>query len=87
MDKKYECCQSCGLPWDKDPNGGGTNNDNSLSVLYCSYCFKEGKFVQPNWTVEDMCNYAVEVLKRKGIPEMLGKMLTQGIPKLKRWNP
>jgi hypothetical protein len=80
-----KCCQSCGLPWDKDPNGGGTNEDGSKSEDYCSYCFEKGRFVQPDWKVTDMQAYAVKILAKKGVPEFLGKMLTKGIPDLKRW--
>jgi hypothetical protein len=79
-------CQSCGLPWDKDPEGGGSNLDGSKNEDYCSYCFKNGDFVQPNWVAADMQSYVVQVLAKKGIPEMIGKMLTKEIPKLKRWN-
>lgn len=79
-------CQSCGIPWDKDPKGGGTNADSSSNQTYCSFCYVDGAFVQPNWTANDMRAYAIKVLAKKGIPEMLGKILTQGIPKLARWN-
>ncbi len=82
---KYNCCQSCGMPWDKDPERGGTNADGTKSEKYCSYCYKEGAFVQPDWKLEDMQAYAIKVLARKGIPEMLGKMLTKGIADLERW--
>ncbi len=85
MFSSSKCCESCGLPWDKDPNGGGTNTDGTKSELYCSYCFVDGAFVQPDWAVVDMQNYVLSVLNKKGIPEMIGKMLTKGIPKLKRW--
>jgi hypothetical protein len=44
-----------------------------------------GAFVQPDWTAKDMQEYAIKVLAKKGVPEMLGKMLTQGISKLERW--
>lgn len=85
MSNSKMSCQSCGIPFDKDPNGGGTNADGSKSGTYCSYCYKDGVFVQPNWTAEDMQQYVVQVLKKKGVPEFLGKMLVKEIPKLQRW--
>lgn len=85
MSKEVKSCQSCGLPFDKDPQGGGTNEDGSKSELYCSYCYKEGAFVQPNWTAAEMQAYVIQVLQKKGVPEFLGKMLTKGIPQLQRW--
>lgn len=80
-----KCCQSCGLPWDKDPNGGGTNADQTLSDTFCSYCYQKGQFVQPSWTVAEMQAYVMKVLAKKGVPEFLGKMLTKGISELERW--
>ena len=38
-------CQSCGMPLSKDPKNGGTNKDGSKSDKYCSYCYKDGKFM------------------------------------------
>lgn len=81
-----KCCQSCGLPWDKDPKGGGSNADGSQSDTYCSYCYVDGQFVQPNWSAKDMQDYVIQVLGKRGVPEFLGKMLTKEIPKLKRWS-
>ena len=78
-------CQSCGLPMDKDPQGGGTNADGSKSSVYCSYCYRDGAFVQPEWTLADMQQYALGALKKQGIPEFLGKMLVKEIAKLERW--
>jgi hypothetical protein len=86
MFSSNKSCQSCGLPWDKDPNGGGSNADGSLSEVYCSYCWQNGVFVQPDWTAKDMQEYALKILSRKGVPEFLGKMLVKDIPKLQRWS-
>lgn len=85
MAKEHNSCQSCGIPFDKDPNGGGTNADGSKSTMYCSYCYKDGKFVQPDWTAADMQAYAAKKLEQYGIPGFMAKLLTKGIPKLERW--
>jgi hypothetical protein len=84
-EKKYKCCQSCGLPWDKDPQGSGTNADGSKSDMYCSYCYKQGQFVNPNLTADEMQAYASKKLQQYGIPVFLANMLTKGIPGLERW--
>lgn len=86
MFSSNKSCQSCGLPWDKDPKGGGSNADGSLSETYCSYCWQDGAFVQAGWTAQDMQEYVLKVLGRKGVPEFLGKMLVKDIPKLQRWS-
>lgn len=37
-------CESCGMPMENDPQGGGTNADGTKSDKYCSYCWADGKF-------------------------------------------
>ena len=83
--KKYSSCQSCGIPFDKDPQHGGTNADGSKSNMYCSYCYKDGSFVNPDLTADDMQAYATKKLQQYGIPAMLANLLTKGIPTLERW--
>jgi hypothetical protein len=51
--KTMEMCQSCGMPMNKDPNGGGTNADGSKNNKYCSYCFQNGEFDGRETTVEE----------------------------------
>lgn len=36
-------CQSCGMSIEQDKDKG-TNADNSLSMEYCAYCYKDGDF-------------------------------------------
>lgn len=83
-EKTYKSCQSCGIPMDKSA-GPGTEADGSLSPMYCSYCYKNGAFVQPGWTAADMQAYASKKLQQYGLPAFLCDMLTKGIPKLERW--
>ncbi|XZF14996.1 zinc ribbon domain-containing protein [Chitinophagaceae bacterium MMS25-I14] len=85
MGKENSSCQSCGIPFDKDPNRGGTNADGSKSDKYCSYCYQNGAFVQPDWTAEQMRAYASKKLQQYGLPAFLADMMTKGIPKLERW--
>ena len=42
--KNYKNCQSCGMPMSKDPEKGGTEKEGSKSLMYCSYCYTNGKF-------------------------------------------
>ncbi|WP_281404998.1 zinc ribbon domain-containing protein [Nitratireductor sp. XY-223] len=81
-------CQSCGMPLSKDEMGGGTNADGSISSQYCSYCFKDGKFLQPDFTAADMQVFCLEQLAKRGMPRFMAWIFTRGIPKLGRWqNP
>jgi hypothetical protein len=81
----YKNCQSCGMPLKKDPMGSGTNSDGSKSNMYCSYCFENGEFKQPDWTVVQMQAFAKEKMKEMGFPGIVAGLFTMGIPKLERW--
>ena len=83
--KKYKNCQSCAMPLKKDPNGGGTNADGSISTMYCSYCYEKGKFLQPDITAGEMQAFVKNKMKEMGFPGFLAGFFTKGIPKLERW--
>lgn len=85
MEKTYPKCQSCGMPLKRDPNGGGTNADGSISHMFCSHCYQNGKFTMPDLTVEQMQDRVKEKLKEVGFPGFLAGFFTKGIPKLVRW--
>ena len=85
MEKSFKNCQSCGMPLNKDPQGGGTNIDGTLSKMYCSRCFENGKFKQPDWTVNQMQDFVKGKMKEMGFPGFLAGFFTKGIPKLERW--
>jgi hypothetical protein len=83
--KKYKNCQSCGMPMSKDPENGGTNADETKSAMYCSYCYQEGAFTQPDFTAADMKVFCKAKMKEMGFPGFVAGFFTMGIPKLKRW--
>lgn len=78
-------CQSCGIPMDK--TDAGTNSDGSQSELYCAFCFKNGEYTEPDKTLEQAKEFAINTLTQKmGMPEFQAKMIASSfIPKLKRW--
>lgn len=83
--KSFKNCQSCGMPISKDPEKGGSNSDGTKSVMYCSYCYQEGAFTQPDFTVSEMKKFCKEKMKEMGFPGFLASLFTMGIPKLERW--
>jgi Putative zinc ribbon domain len=85
MDKAYKDCQSCGMPLKKDEKGGGTNADGSKSNMYCSRCYEDGKFSNPEMTVEQMQTLVKGKMKEMGFPGFLSGFFIKGIPKLERW--
>jgi hypothetical protein len=86
MEKEYKVCQSCGMPFRNDPKGGGTNADGSKSKMYCSNCYENGKFNQPDWNAQQMQEFVKGKLKELGgIHKLFAGFFSKGIPKLERW--
>lgn len=82
----FRNCQSCGMPFSKDPKGGGSNADGSKSLKYCSHCIVDGIFTRPEIdTAEKMQIFVKEKLKEIGFPSFIARIFTLGIPKLERW--
>ena len=73
------------MPMSKDPEKGGTNADKSKSTMYCSYCYQEGAFTQPDFTVDEMKQFCKQKMKEMGFPGFLAGFFTMGIPRLERW--
>ena len=82
----FKNCQSCGMPFSKDPESGGTNTDGSKSSMYCSFCLISGEFQHPEInSAEKMQAFVKEKLKSMGFPGFIAGLFTKGIPKLERW--
>lgn len=81
-------CQSCAMPMEK-PELFGTNADGSKSADYCSYCFLNGKFTQPDITMQQMIDQCVKhMAEQKIMPEKQAReLMTKYLPALKRWKP
>ncbi len=70
-------CQSCGMPL----MGDASRHE------YCEFCFKDGAFTEPEFTLEDMINKSVHYMSTNlGYTEENARKLSGGIiPHLKRW--
>jgi hypothetical protein len=82
---KGPICQSCGMPLSKDEQGGGTNTDGSKSLEYCSRCYANGQFTNPDMTASQMQELVKGKLKEMGFPGFMAGFFTKNIPQLKRW--
>lgn len=78
-------CQSCGMPLAKDPGGGGTEQDGSKSETYCSLCYKDGKFVGEDCTVQEMQDIVERAMKMQGFHWPMRKLARWQIPHLACW--
>ncbi|MBI3450111.1 MAG: zinc ribbon domain-containing protein [Acidobacteria bacterium] len=87
MEATYKSCQSCGMPFSRDPLGGGTNVDGSTSRVYCSHCFAQGRFTQPDLGVSEMQTLVRGKMRDMGFPGFVAGLFTRKIPRLHRWKP
>lgn len=78
-------CQSCGMPFSKDPEGGGSETDGGRSVTYCSICYADGAFRHPDVTAKEFQAHCVDAMAANGMPRIMAWLLTRGIPRLERW--
>ena len=77
-------CQSCGRPLKDEIRG--TESDGSPSAEYCNLCYKDGKFIDPDMTLEQMQEICVKAMKDMHIPGFFAKHLAKKqLPTLKRW--
>jgi hypothetical protein len=74
------------MPLKKDPQGGGSNSDGTKNTEYCSFCYQDGMFTQPDFTAEEMQAFCIEKMTECNVPKLLAWLFTRGIPKLDRWS-
>lgn len=84
MDTKIRC-QSCGMPLGEGYYG--TNADGNSNQEYCTFCWQNGTYTNPNQTLEGMIEISIENMKKEvGLPEDKARTLANSfIPQLKRW--
>ena len=78
-------CQSCGMPLARDPLGGGTMADGSRSDEYCSHCFRDGAFTEPDLTAAEMASKVEGKLRSMHFPGFLARRFARNVPTLRRW--
>lgn len=84
MKNSNKICQSCGMPLKKDPQGGGTDKDGSLSEKYCSYCYMNGEFSFKG-NVEEFQEFCRKKMIETGNSKFLSWIFTRGMKRLERW--
>ena len=77
-------CQSCAMPI-KTPKDCGSNSDETPNQEYCFYCYKNGAFVEPNITLEQMIEKVTKMIKKMGVNQKNIERSKNTIPTLKRW--
>jgi hypothetical protein len=73
------------MPMSQDPQLGGNNVDGTKSEKYCSYCYQNGQFIQPDMTVTQMREFVIDKLAEMKYPRFVARFMTMQFPKLERW--
>ncbi len=84
--KDMKFCQSCGMPLTPGVELG-TEADGSPNADYCSYCYKDGKFVG-EMTMEEMIDFCTPMMVQANpgmTAEQAKAQMHQFFPLLKRW--
>lgn len=79
-------CQSCGMPLER-PDQFGTSASGGRVSEYCSFCYRDGHFTQPDMTKSEMiARVAGFLVSRRRMSETVAQSVASGlVPKLKRW--
>jgi hypothetical protein len=79
-------CQSCGLPLQSDADKG-TEAGGVKSAEFCSLCYHEGSFLEPDITLEEMADrVAAAMAEERDMPKEAARAMVDGfIHHLKRW--
>lgn len=76
--------QSYSMPLQKSEDFG-LNKDGTKNEEFCSFCFKEGKFIDPDYTVYQMITKITEIMNEMHFPKEIIEQTQKKIPNLKRW--
>jgi len=87
MQPEEPFCQSCAMPLGK-PELFGTEADGAKSEKYCTYCYQNGVFTQPDATLEEMIEISAKGWSDQDPNtsyEQAKAQLFQMLPHLERW--
>lgn len=72
------------MPLNK-PEVLGTEKDGSKSNEYCTYCYQNGSFINPNMTLDEMKTLVRTQMEKMKMDAGVINMAVSSLPNLKRW--
>ena len=75
---KNSKCESCMMPLSKDIGQSGSDK-------YCSYCYRDGKFIYDGNDVREFKKFAYKGMLDKGMNPIQAKLFTWMIGFAPRW--
>lgn len=82
--KKYVVCQSCGMPFSKNKNNFFRITSGFYDVKYCTDCFQNDRFTNPDYTIDEMNQQLINRLRASGMRGNLDRF-TERLNTLERW--
>jgi hypothetical protein len=73
------------MPFDEAHIGLIAKEADGSQSQYCTYCYKDGEFLNPNASIHDMVEMGVPHLARKIGEQAAREQLTAFVPTLARW--
>ncbi len=85
MEPEKKRCQSCGMPLNQ--GWYGTEKDGTQNTTYCSFCYKNGAFTDPERTLQEMLEISIEHMMKElhFTREKATELAHAVIPNLGRW--
>ena len=83
--KEVTMCQSCYLPFNEEHERFISYEPDGSRCIYCTNCYKDGKFIQPDLTLEGMIEMLVPILGKTMGEEKAREEMTAVLPGLERW--
>ena len=77
-------CQSCSMPMMR-PDDFGTNADGSQNDQFCRHCFGDGRFTEPDITLEGMIEKCTALMRLMHLSDEEIEQTRVFLPILKRW--
>ena len=80
-------CQSCGLPFNEEHKGFIAKEKDGSDSIYCTFCYQDGAFINPNATAQDMIAIGSKEIAKKNDSQIQAAIeeLSRLVPTLKRW--
>ena len=80
-------CQSCGMPLTR-PEDFGSTADGLRQNDYCSFCFDDGRFLQPDITIDQMIEFVMRpMIQSTGMTDVAARAVAEEmLPYLGRWS-
>jgi hypothetical protein len=63
----------------------GSESDGSRSEKWCSLCYTDGKFINPETSLDEMIKIVDNALKEQNSGFFMRKMAVKQLPTLERW--